>query len=64
MLVMHYNGHTAKATAFLAAYIGVIIAVLSNSIPLKVLWVGQAMVIPIVLISRVSFIVQLFITIS
>ncbi|XP_033207883.1 mannose-P-dolichol utilization defect 1 protein homolog [Belonocnema kinseyi] len=52
MLVMHYGGHTAKATAFLAAYIGVIVAVVSNSVPLHILWVGQAMVIPIVLMSR------------
>ena len=51
---MHYGGHTAKAFAFLAAYIGVIIAVVSNSVPLHILWVGQAMVIPIVLTSRVS----------
>ncbi|XP_043472462.1 mannose-P-dolichol utilization defect 1 protein homolog [Leptopilina heterotoma] len=52
MLVMYYNGQTAKASAFLAAYTAVIAAVFSNSVPLKVLWVGQTMVIPILLVSR------------
>ncbi|XP_051166761.1 mannose-P-dolichol utilization defect 1 protein homolog [Leptopilina boulardi] len=52
MLVMHYNGQTAKASAFLAAYTALLAAVFSNSIPLKVLWVGQTIVIPILLTSR------------
>lgn len=61
MLVMYYNGQTAKASAFLAAYTAVIAAVFSNSVPLKILWVGQTMVIPILLVSRVSiFIYSLF----
>lgn len=53
ILVMHYNGNTAKATAFLSAYIAVISAANSGLTPINVLWVCQAMNIPIVLISKV-----------
>ncbi|KYQ48736.1 Mannose-P-dolichol utilization defect 1 protein like protein [Trachymyrmex zeteki] len=52
ILVMHYNGNTAKATAFLSAYIAVISAANSGLTPINVLWVCQAMNIPIVLISK------------
>lgn len=52
VLVMHYNGDTAKATAFLSAYIAVICAANSGLTPINVLWACQAMNIPIVLISK------------
>lgn len=53
ILVMHYNGDTAKATAFLSAYLAVICAANSGLTPIHVLWTFQAMNIPIVLISKV-----------
>ncbi|XP_077257419.1 mannose-P-dolichol utilization defect 1 protein homolog [Temnothorax americanus] len=52
VLVMHYNGETAKATAFLSAYIAVIFAANSGLTPIHVLWACQAVNIPIVLISK------------
>ncbi|KAL0118144.1 hypothetical protein PUN28_009071 [Cardiocondyla obscurior] len=52
LLVMHYNGETAKATAFLSAYLAVICAANSGLTPIHVLWACQAMNIPIVLISK------------
>lgn len=52
MLAMHFNGNTVQATAFIAAYVSVLFAVVSGLTPLKVLWVCQAMNIPIVLISK------------
>ncbi|XP_011641879.1 mannose-P-dolichol utilization defect 1 protein homolog [Pogonomyrmex barbatus] len=52
VLVMHYNGETAKATAFLSAYLAVIFAANSGLTPIHVLWACQAMNIPIVLISK------------
>ncbi|XP_011701661.1 PREDICTED: mannose-P-dolichol utilization defect 1 protein homolog [Wasmannia auropunctata] len=52
VLVMHYNGETAKATAFLSAYLAVICTANSGLTPLHVLWACQAMNIPIVLISK------------
>lgn len=52
VLVLHYSGDSAKATAFLAAYSAVISAVLSGLTPIKVLWTCQAMNIPIILISK------------
>lgn len=54
VLVMHYNGDTAKATTFLSAYLAVICAANSGLTPIYVLWLCQAMNIPIVLISKVS----------
>jgi len=53
VLTMHYNGDTAKATAFLSAYLAVICAIISRLTPIHVLWMCQAMNIPIVLISKV-----------
>jgi len=53
ILVMHYNGDTAKAIAFLSAYIAVISTANSGLTPVNVLWACQAMNIPIVLISKV-----------
>jgi len=53
VLVMHYNGDTAKATAFLSAYLAVIFTANSGLTPIHVLWTCQAMNIPIVLISKV-----------
>ncbi|EZA56222.1 hypothetical protein DMN91_009763 [Ooceraea biroi] len=52
ILVMHYGGETIKATAFLAAYMAVILAANSGLTPIHVLWACQAMNIPIVLISK------------
>ncbi|XP_012064579.1 PREDICTED: mannose-P-dolichol utilization defect 1 protein homolog [Atta cephalotes] len=52
ILVMHYNGDTAKAIAFLSAYIAVISTANSGLTPINVLWACQAMNIPIVLISK------------
>lgn len=54
VLVLHFGGDTAKATAFLAAYLAIITAVLSGIAPIKILWACQAMNIPIVLISKFS----------
>lgn len=53
ILVMHYNGDTAKATAFLSAYLAVISVANSGLTPIHILWACQAMNIPIVLISKV-----------
>jgi len=53
VLTMHYNGDTAKATAFFSAYLAVICAISSRLMPIHVLWACQAMNIPIVLISKV-----------
>lgn len=53
ILVMHYNGDTAKATAFLSAYLAVLFTANSGLTPIHILWACQAMNIPIVLISKV-----------
>lgn len=53
VLVMHYSGDTAKATAFLTAYLAVLSTANSGLTPVYVLWACQAMNIPIVLISKV-----------
>ncbi|XP_029664096.1 mannose-P-dolichol utilization defect 1 protein homolog isoform X2 [Formica exsecta] len=50
VLVMHYNGDTAKATAFLSAYLAVVFAANSGLTPIHILWACQSMNIPIVLI--------------
>lgn len=50
---MHYNGDTAKATAFLSAYLAVLFAANSGLTPIHILWACQSMNIPIVLISKV-----------
>ncbi|KAI4504526.1 hypothetical protein M0802_000076 [Mischocyttarus mexicanus] len=52
ILVFHFNGDSAKATAVLAAYIAVLTAVVNGVVPINLLWTCQAMIIPIVLISR------------
>ncbi|XP_034178031.2 mannose-P-dolichol utilization defect 1 protein homolog [Osmia lignaria lignaria] len=52
VLVMHFSGNTVQATAFLAAYLAVLFAATSGVTPVNVLWVCQAMNIPIVLISK------------
>ncbi|KAK2584803.1 hypothetical protein KPH14_007116 [Odynerus spinipes] len=52
VLVLHFGGDTAKATAFLAAYLAIVTAALSGLTPIKILWACQAMNIPIVLISK------------
>jgi mannose-P-dolichol utilization defect protein 1 len=52
VLVMHYNEETIKATAFLFAYIAIVFAANSGVTPVHVLWVCQAINIPIVLISK------------
>ncbi|XP_011261807.1 mannose-P-dolichol utilization defect 1 protein homolog [Camponotus floridanus] len=54
VLVMHYNGDTAKATAFLSAYLAVLFTANSGLTPIHILWACQAMNIPIVLISKFS----------
>lgn len=58
ILVMHYNGDTAKATAFFSAYLAIIFAANSGLTPIHVLWACQAMNIPIVLISKVRNIIE------
>ena len=55
-LVMHFSGKTIQATAFLAAYLAVLITALSGLTPVHVLWTCQAMNIPIVLTSKVGHI--------
>lgn len=54
VLVMHYNGETVKATAFLAAYLAVLFTANSGLTPIHVLWTCQTMNIPIVLVSKFS----------
>lgn len=54
VLVMHYNGDTTKATAFLSAYLAVLFAANSGLTPIHILWACQTMNIPIVLISKFS----------
>lgn len=51
-LVFHYQGNTAKATAFLSAYAAVVSVILAGMVPLNVLWGCQAMTIPIILTSK------------
>ncbi|XP_076679076.1 mannose-P-dolichol utilization defect 1 protein homolog isoform X1 [Andrena cerasifolii] len=51
-LVMHFSGKTIQATAFLAAYLAVVITAVSGLTPVHVLWTCQAMNIPIVLTSK------------
>lgn len=57
---MYYSDGAAKATAFLAAYIAVIAAIVAGLAPLNVLWFGQAMNIPVILCSKVFHFVLLF----
>ncbi|XP_015176278.1 PREDICTED: mannose-P-dolichol utilization defect 1 protein homolog [Polistes dominula] len=52
ILVFHYNGDSAKATAFLAGYMAILTAVVSGLAPINLLWTCQAMNIPIILISK------------
>ncbi|XP_043668720.1 mannose-P-dolichol utilization defect 1 protein homolog [Vespula pensylvanica] len=52
LLVFHFNGDTATATAFLAGYISILSAVVTGLTPINLLWTCQAMNIPIVLISK------------
>ncbi|XP_011053626.1 PREDICTED: mannose-P-dolichol utilization defect 1 protein homolog isoform X2 [Acromyrmex echinatior] len=59
ILVMHYNGDTAKAIAFLSAYIAVISTANSGLTPISVLWACQAMNIPIVLMTNAVIVTQL-----
>ncbi|KAJ8683625.1 hypothetical protein QAD02_019417 [Eretmocerus hayati] len=51
-LVIYYLQGLAKATAFLAAYTAVVAAVLMRLTPLRVLWFGQALNIPVILVGR------------
>lgn len=60
VLVMHYNGETTKATAFLSAYLAVIFAANSGLTPIHVLWTCQAMNIPIILVSKVSNLIYIY----
>ncbi|CAL7950649.1 unnamed protein product [Xylocopa violacea] len=52
VLIMHYSGNTVQATAFLAAYLAILVAATSGLTPLNVLWCCQTMNIPIVLASK------------
>ncbi|XP_015428583.1 PREDICTED: mannose-P-dolichol utilization defect 1 protein homolog [Dufourea novaeangliae] len=52
VLVMHFSGNTAQATAFLAAYVAVVSTAVSGLTPVNILWACQAMNIPIILISK------------
>lgn len=62
---MHYNGDTAKATAFLSAYIAVLFAANSGLTPIHILWTCQTMNIPIVLISKVcSLIIKIMLNLG
>ncbi|XP_024946436.1 mannose-P-dolichol utilization defect 1 protein homolog isoform X2 [Cephus cinctus] len=51
-LVLHYGGNTTKATAFIAAYISIITAVIIGLVPVDVLWTCQALNVPILLTSK------------
>lgn len=62
---MHYKGETAKATAFLSAYLAVLFAANSGLTPIHVLWTCQTMNIPIVLISKVySLIIKIILNLG
>ncbi|XP_076750022.1 mannose-P-dolichol utilization defect 1 protein homolog [Xylocopa sonorina] len=52
VLIMYYSGNMIHATAFLAAYLSIIIAATSGLTPVEVLWFCQTMNIPIVLTSK------------
>lgn len=51
-MVLHYNGATQQATAFIAAYLAIVYALTSGLTPVKVLWSMQAMNVPILLTSK------------
>lgn len=50
---MHFSGDTVQAAAFLATYLAVVFVANSGLTSENVLWAGQAMNIPIVLVSKV-----------
>ncbi|XP_003690857.1 mannose-P-dolichol utilization defect 1 protein homolog [Apis florea] len=52
VLVLHFNGNTAQATAFLICYLAILLAIISELTPVNLLWTCQALNIPIVLISK------------
>ncbi|XP_012254435.2 mannose-P-dolichol utilization defect 1 protein homolog [Athalia rosae] len=51
-MVMHYNGATQQATAFVVAYLAILYALNSGLAPINVLWSMQAMNVPILLTSK------------
>lgn len=53
VLVIHFNGNTTQATAFLICYLAILVAIISELTPVNLLWTCQALNIPIVLISKV-----------
>lgn len=55
---MHYNGDTTSATAFFAMYLAILFAIISELMPVHVLWTCQAMNIPIILISKVHDLIR------
>lgn len=52
VLVIHFNGNTTQATAFLICYLAILVAIISELTPVNLLWTCQALNIPIVLISK------------
>ncbi|XP_045458695.1 mannose-P-dolichol utilization defect 1 protein homolog [Melitaea cinxia] len=51
-LVLHYGGAPVKATIFLATYVGLVSALVGGYTPKDVLWMMQAVNIPIILAAK------------
>lgn len=58
-LVLHYGGAPVKATIFLATYVGLVSSLVGGYTPKDVLWMMQAVNIPIILVAKVSFTITL-----
>lgn len=52
-LVLHYDGATQQAIAFIFGYLAIAYALTSGLTPMSVLWSMQASIVPILLTSKV-----------
>lgn len=52
-LVLHYGGAPGRAAAFLAVYVGLVSTLVSGYTPIDILWVMQAVNVPIILAAKV-----------
>ncbi|CAG9784608.1 unnamed protein product [Diatraea saccharalis] len=52
VLVLHYGGSPAKATLFLATYVGLVSILISGYTPIPLLWNMQAFNVPIILLAK------------
>lgn len=53
-LVLHYNGSLMNALVFLAGYVGICYVLMGGITPIDILWSLQAMVIPILIVGKMS----------